>query len=47
MIMMVAPNQGRLQDFSQGGARFLGTKNREKRNKKFTREARKKIFAPP
>ena len=34
------PDQGRLQDFSQGGARFLGTKNLDKRNKKFTREAR-------
>ena len=47
--------QGRLQDFSQGGARFLGKKNVEKRNKKFSRVARyicarsaqNFFFAPP
>ena len=36
--------QGRLQDFSQGGARFLGKKNLENRNQKcFLRTSRANV----
>ena len=39
--------QRRIEDFSQGGARYFRNKKNQNRNKNFAREAREKFFAPP